>query len=51
MPAFYTGAERFKPLVEDLRDLGFNAALPPIRWYNWVPTLGGRNMRPILVSC
>jgi hypothetical protein len=40
VPAFYLDAQVFRPLVEELRSRGFNAALPPIRWTDWVPTLG-----------
>lgn len=43
VPAFYLDAQVFRPLVEELRSRGFNAALPPIRWTDWVPTLGGCN--------
>jgi hypothetical protein len=31
VPAFYLDAQAFKPLVQELRSRGFNAALPPIR--------------------
>jgi len=31
VPAFYLDAAAFKPLVQELRSQGFNAALPPIR--------------------
>lgn len=48
VPAFYLDAQVFKPLVQELRSRGFNAALPPVRWTDWVPTLGGRSVRPIL---
>eukprot|EP00775_Hariotina_reticulata_P011086 gene11086-11241_t len=48
VPAFYLDAAAFRPLVQELRAQGFNAALPPIRWTDWVPTLGGRSVRPIL---
>ena len=48
VPGYLMGAEEFVPLVEQLRQRGFDAALPAIRWYNWLPTLGGRSLRPIL---
>jgi hypothetical protein len=48
MPAYYTDASEFKGFVKKLRGMGYDAALPPIRWYNWIPTLGGRSVRPIL---
>jgi hypothetical protein len=31
VPAFYLDAQVFKPLVQELRSRGFNAALPPVR--------------------
>jgi hypothetical protein len=48
VPAFYLDASVFRPLVEELRSRGYNAALPPVRWTDWVPTLGGRSVRPVL---
>lgn len=47
-PAFYVDAAPFRPLAAELRRRGYDAALAPIRWYHWVPTLGGRSQRPIL---
>lgn len=47
-PAFYLDAAVFRPLAAELRSRGFDAALAPIRWYHWTPTLGGRSQRPIL---
>lgn len=48
VPGYLLDAREFVPLVAQLRADGFNAALAPIRWYNWLPTLGGRSLRPIL---
>ncbi|KAF8073174.1 SPL4 [Scenedesmus sp. PABB004] len=48
VPAFYLGSAPFVPLVAELRSRGFNAALPPIKAGDWLPTLGGRSVRPIL---
>jgi len=48
MPGYLQDAQAFSPLVQNLRDQGYNAVLPPIRWFNWIPTIGGRSMRPIL---
>lgn len=47
-PAFYTDVSAFRPLAAELRARGYDAALAPIRWYHWTPTLGGRSQRPIL---
>jgi hypothetical protein len=47
-PAFYLDAAVFRPLAAELRSRGYDAALAPIRWYHWTPTLGGRSQRPIL---
>eukprot|EP00210_Caulerpa_lentillifera_P002741 g2620.t1 len=48
IPGYLLDAQDFLPLVQTLRDQGYNAVLPPIRWFNWLPTLGGRSLRPIL---
>jgi hypothetical protein len=47
-PAFYLDAAVFRPLCAELRARGFDAALAPVRWFHWTPTLGGRSQRPIL---
>ncbi|GMH36031.1 hypothetical protein BSKO_03899 [Bryopsis sp. KO-2023] len=48
LPGYLIDSQEMVPLVESLRRRGFNAALPPVRWHNWVPTVGGRSLRPIL---
>lgn len=48
VPGYLLDAKDFVPLVKSLRRRGFQAALAPIKWYNWLPTVGGRSLRPIL---
>lgn len=36
LPAYYTDSQAFLPFVKKLRAMGYEAVLPPIRWYNWV---------------
>ncbi|CAG9467541.1 unnamed protein product [Pedinophyceae sp. YPF-701] len=47
-PGFLFDASQFEQLASDLRARGFLACVAPIRWYHWLPTVGGRSMRPIL---
>jgi len=47
LPAYLSDASAFLPFVRKLRAMGYDAAMPSIRWYNWLPTVGGRSMRPI----
>lgn len=48
LPGYLIDARQMVPLVENLRERGFNAMLPPLRWYDWIPTVGGRPLRPVL---
>ena len=34
--------------LQDLRRRGFFACVVPLKWYHWLPTVGGRSQRPTL---
>lgn len=48
VPGFLNDRTDYTALVQDLRARGYYAAVAPIRWYNWLPCVGGRSVRPIL---
>ena len=49
VPGFLYGSEDFVPLARSLRqDFGVDATVAPIKWWHWLPCLGGRSVRPIL---
>lgn len=45
---FATDARAFEQLCHRLERRGIASVVVPIRWYHWLPTLGGRSVRPIL---
>lgn len=46
--SFATDARAFEKLCYRLERRGIASVVVPIRWYHWLPTLGGRSVRPIL---
>ncbi|CAM9217953.1 unnamed protein product [Pylaiella littoralis] len=48
IPGFATDARAFEQLCHRLERRGIASVVVPIRWYHWLPTLGGRSVRPIL---
>ncbi|CAM9764203.1 unnamed protein product [Ectocarpus fasciculatus] len=48
IPGFATDARVFEKLCHRLERRGVASVVVPIRWYHWLPTLGGRSVRPIL---
>ncbi|CAM9606812.1 unnamed protein product [Choristocarpus tenellus] len=45
---FATDARAFEKFCHRLTRRGVASVVVPIRWYHWIPTLGGRSVRPIL---
>lgn len=48
LPGYLIDSKQMLPLVKNLRQRGYSAMLPPLRWYDWIPTIGGRPLRPVL---
>lgn len=48
LPGYLEGAIAYLPLQQSLEQLGFPTAIVPIRFRDWLPTVGGRSMIPIL---
>ena len=48
IPGFVTDASAFLDFAERLNSRGVRTVVAPIRWYQWLPTVGDRSMRPIL---
>lgn len=48
LPGYLAGAEDYRELERTLQRFGVAAVTVPLRWHDWVPTLGGRSVRPIL---
>jgi len=48
LPGYLAGAVEYRTLEQDLQQLGFPAATVPLRRRDWLVTLGGRPVTPIL---
>ncbi len=48
LPGYLAGAEPYLALEQALTDLGYPAVTVPLTRWNWVPTVGGRSITPIL---
>lgn len=48
LPGYLEGASAYIPLEKSLQELGFPTVTVPLRKRDWLPTVGGRSMIPIL---
>ncbi|MGK7891820.1 MAG: esterase/lipase family protein [Leptolyngbyaceae cyanobacterium] len=48
LPGYLAGARPYQALATTLNHMGVPATVVPLRWYDWVPTIGGRSVAPIL---
>ncbi len=48
LPGYMAGAVEYRDLEQTLNQMGFPTVIVPIRWQDWIPTLGGRSVTPIL---
>lgn len=48
LPGYLAGAIEYLELQQALQALGFPTAIVPLKQRDWVPTLGGRSVTPIL---
>lgn len=48
LPGYLAGAAPYQEMEQELQSLGFPVTTVPLRRRNWLPTVGGRSMFPIL---
>ncbi|MCS7293199.1 MAG: alpha/beta fold hydrolase [Gloeomargarita sp. SKYBB_i_bin120] len=48
LPGYLAGWEPYTDLVKAARAFGVDLHVVPLRWWDWLPTLGGRPVTPIL---
>jgi pimeloyl-ACP methyl ester carboxylesterase len=48
LPGYMAGALEYRSLQTSLQGQGLSVATVPLRWQDWIPTLGGRSVTPIL---
>lgn len=50
LPGYLAGAQDYLPIADQLRAQGKAALVVPLQWWEWLPTVGGRSIAPILVK-
>jgi triacylglycerol esterase/lipase EstA (alpha/beta hydrolase family) len=50
LPGYLASASDYLPLEKELTKLGVLATTVPLQWWEWLPTVGGRSVAPILQS-
>lgn len=48
LPGYLAGAIEYRELEHTLTTLGYPTVTVPLRWRDWLPTVGGRSVTPIL---
>ncbi|NJK35297.1 MAG: alpha/beta hydrolase, partial [Oscillatoriales cyanobacterium SM2_2_1] len=48
LPGYLAGSADYQPMAQLLDHLGFPATVVPLQWWEWLPTVGGRSIAPIL---
>ena len=48
LPGYLAGAADYQIMQQTLESLDVPATIVPLRWRDWVPTVGGRSVTPIL---
>lgn len=48
LPGYLAGAAEYQSMQQTLEDLRYPVTTVPLRWWEWLPTLGGRSVTPIL---
>lgn len=48
LPGYLASAPEYRQLEQDIQALGFPAVTVPLRSRDWIPTIGGRSVAPIL---
>lgn len=49
LPGYLADQADYLPLVRNLADLNIHATVVSLRWWEWLPTVGGRSVAPILL--
>ncbi|KAI5072576.1 hypothetical protein GOP47_0012682 [Adiantum capillus-veneris] len=48
VPGWLSESSQYRPMASYLRSKGLTTLIVPLKWLNWIPSLGGRSVRPIL---
>jgi len=50
LPGYLAGSKDYVDLQKSLESLGLKAIIVPLKWWEWLPTVGGRSIAPILLK-
>ncbi len=50
LAGYLAGAQDYQPIAQYLQELGLTATVVPLQWWEWLPTVGGRSIAPILAK-
>ena len=48
LEGYLAGAADYIPIAQKLKNQNLSASVVPLKWWEWVPTVGGRSIAPIL---
>lgn len=48
VPGWLSESSQYDDMASYISSKGFKTLIVPLKWYNWIPSLGGRSVRPIL---
>ncbi|MDX2257268.1 MAG: lipase [Pseudanabaenaceae cyanobacterium bins.39] len=48
LAGYLAGAKDYEPIATRLQEKNLAATVVPLKWWDWVPTVGGRSIAPIL---
>ena len=48
LAGYLAGANDYIPIAQKLQSKNLSATVVPLKWWDWVPTVGGRSIAPIL---
>jgi pimeloyl-ACP methyl ester carboxylesterase len=48
LAGYLAGATDYIPIAQKLQSKNLSATVVPLKWWDWVPTVGGRSIAPIL---
>jgi pimeloyl-ACP methyl ester carboxylesterase len=48
LPGYLAGSKDYEMMAKYMTDRGFTAVVVPLKWWEWLPTVGGRSVVPII---
>lgn len=48
LPGYLAGSQDYESMANYLTDRGFPSVVVPLQWWEWLPTVGGRSVVPII---